>query len=142
MEPQSSLHECVRVLRSGGIFAAYDCDWPPTFNSIVEEKCKKLINLAETRARQLTDVEKHLQQIEESGLFRFSKEILFHNWELCNADRYANIALSQRGLQTAFKKGAHELYKEVEHFKNNVTEAFAGKAQNVLFSYRMRLGIK
>lgn len=151
MEPQSTLHECARVLRSGGIFAAYDSDWPPTFNWIVEEQYKKLINLAETRARQLADVEKHphkwnkekhLQQIEESGLFRFSKEIVFHNWELCNADRYANIALSQGGLQTALKKGANELHKEVEHFKNNVTEAFAGKAQNVLFSYRMRLGIK
>ena len=30
MEPTSTLAEVARILRQGGAFCAYDCDWPPT----------------------------------------------------------------------------------------------------------------
>lgn len=32
MEPQSTLREFARVPRPGGIFVAYDCDWPPVLD--------------------------------------------------------------------------------------------------------------
>src|SRR5437763_607052 len=32
MEPDATFAEVARILREGGIFAAYDCDWPPTLN--------------------------------------------------------------------------------------------------------------
>lgn len=32
MDPESTLREISRVLRTGGVFAAYDCDWPLPFN--------------------------------------------------------------------------------------------------------------
>ncbi|CAM4008391.1 class I SAM-dependent methyltransferase [Lederbergia lenta] len=151
MDPQLTLKEFARVLQPGGVFAAYDCDWPPTFNKDVEESYRQLIALADARVNQLSSEEKqaykwnkeqHLQQIRQSGLFSFSKEIVFHHWELCDANRYSNIALSQGGLQTALKLGADELLSLVTKFSNQVEEAFDGKPQEVLFSYRMRLGIK
>ncbi len=30
MEPQATFEEARRILHSGGVFAAIDCDWPPT----------------------------------------------------------------------------------------------------------------
>src|SRR5947207_1210964 len=30
MDPEPTFAEVARILRSGGVFAAYDCDWPPT----------------------------------------------------------------------------------------------------------------
>jgi len=83
-----------------------------------------------------------LIQIQKSGLFRFAKEIVFHNWEQCDATRYTNIALSQGALQTAIKLGADDLHQAVENFRNQVVDAFAGETLDVLFSYRMRLAIK
>ncbi|WP_191561239.1 class I SAM-dependent methyltransferase [Metabacillus idriensis] len=151
MEPESTLKEFARVLRTGGVFAAYDCDWPPAFDWTIEDQYKKIISHADKLIQQLAPMEehsykwdknKHLQNIEESGLFRFSREIVFHHWESCDADRYTNIALSQGGLQTALKKGADELLTQAEIFRKNVTEAFAGTSQDILFSYRMRLGVK
>nr|WP_144926953.1 class I SAM-dependent methyltransferase [Paenibacillus bovis] len=151
MEPQSTLREFSRVLRTGGVFAAYDCDWPPAFNWEVEESYKHLIKLADNRVSELSqseqqahkwDKEKHLIQIQKSGLFRFAKEIVFHNWEQCDATRYTNIALSQGALQTAIKLGADDLHQAVENFRNQVVDAFAGETLDVLFSYRMRLAIK
>src|SRR3984893_18785877 len=32
MEPTSTLAEVARILRPGGLFAAYDYDWPPTLH--------------------------------------------------------------------------------------------------------------
>ncbi len=53
MEPQSTFAEVARVLRPGGVFAAVDCDWPPTVGSAELERawadCRKTIRVYETR---------------------------------------------------------------------------------------------
>lgn len=53
MEPQSTLREFARVLRPGGVFAAYDCDWPPALNWKIEEQYKRLLALGDARALEL-----------------------------------------------------------------------------------------
>ncbi|WP_313886457.1 class I SAM-dependent methyltransferase [Bacillus sp. SD088] len=151
MDPQPTLREFARVLRVGGVFAAYDCDWPPSFTKEIEEHYQALIALAESRVTELAPTkqlafkwnkDEHLQQICDSQLFSFSKEIVFHRWEQCDATRYANIALSQGGLQTALKLGANDLHDAITAFQHHVQQAFGGEIQDILFSYRMRLGIK
>lgn len=150
MEPQSTLREFARVLRPGGVFAAYDCDWPPVVDWEIEQQYLKLYSLGDQRAGEMAqdneqafkwNKDEHLQQIKASGLFRYAREIVFHNWENCNAERYANLALSQGSLQTALKLGAKELELEVAAFRQLVEKAFAGEDKQVLFGYRMRLGI-
>ena len=37
MEPEGALAEIARVLRPGGVFAAYDYDWPPVVHRDAEE---------------------------------------------------------------------------------------------------------
>lgn len=53
MEPEGTLTEVARVLRPGGVFAAIDCDWPPTVGSAELERawtdCRKTIRVYETR---------------------------------------------------------------------------------------------
>eukprot|EP00026_Physarum_polycephalum_P006995 Phypoly_transcript_07048.p1 GENE.Phypoly_transcript_07048~~Phypoly_transcript_07048.p1 ORF type:complete len:197 (+),score=18.96 Phypoly_transcript_07048:75-665(+) len=36
MEPTATFKEIQRLLRPGGVFAAFDCDWPPVINSEAE----------------------------------------------------------------------------------------------------------
>ncbi|WP_342552402.1 class I SAM-dependent methyltransferase [Paenibacillus sp. FSL R7-0652] len=150
MEPQSTLREFARVLRPGGIFAAYDCDWPPVLDWQLEAAYQQLVSTADELASHLSseaqqahkwNKEGHLQQIRESGLFRYSREIVFHHYEQFTADRYANLALSQGGLQTALKLGAAEVNDMAEHFRRQAELVFAGKSKEALFSYRMRIGI-
>lgn len=151
MEPVSTLREFARVLTDGGVFAAYDCDWPPTANWRVESSYLHLMK----RADQLIDEriskdeqalkrnkEEHLQLIRESGHFRYAREIVFHNEEDCTANRYVGLALSQGGVQTAFKLGAVELQETVDQFQREVEEYFQQETRKIMFSYRMRLGIK
>ncbi|OCT13685.1 SAM-dependent methyltransferase [Paenibacillus pectinilyticus] len=150
MEPQSTLREFARVLRPGGVFAAYDCDWPPVVDSDIEQQYMKLTTLGHQLAVELEveqeqaykwNKEEHLSQIQASGLFRYAREIVFHNWEPCTADRYVKLALSQGSLQTALKLGAKELEAEAASFREIVEKAFAGEEKSILFGYRMRLGI-
>ncbi|MGF9698471.1 class I SAM-dependent methyltransferase [Paenibacillus sp. MABNR03] len=150
MEPQSTLREFARVLRPGGIFAAYDCDWPPVLDWQLEQAYQQLIAEADEQASRLEAQEnqahkwskdEHLQQMNQSGLFRYVREIVFHHHETFDADRYVHLALSQGGLQTALKLGADELLTAAEEFRALAARIFDGQSRTVLFSYRMRLGI-
>jgi SAM-dependent methyltransferase len=42
MEPEPTLAEAARILRPGGIFAAYDYDWPPIVHWQVEAAFEEL----------------------------------------------------------------------------------------------------
>lgn len=151
MEPSGTLKEASRVLTKGGIFAAYDCDWPPTVHWTLDGEYNNLIGKADAVIASLTkkedrawkrDKEQHLQQLKDSGRFRFTKEIVFHNIEQCDADRYSGLALSQGGVQTVMKLGSTELDADIAAFKRMTEQYFQGRTLDVLFSYRMRLGVK
>ena len=53
MDPGPTLDEVARLLRPGGVFAAVDCDWPPTVGSAELEaawaECRSVLRVYETR---------------------------------------------------------------------------------------------
>jgi SAM-dependent methyltransferase len=53
MEPVSTFTEVARLLRPGGVFAAIDCDWPPSVGDHMAEQaweeCRQQIRVFETR---------------------------------------------------------------------------------------------
>ncbi len=159
MEPQSTLKEAARVLRRGGIFAAYDCDWPPTVHWEIEDHYLRLMDRVEAITAAPTgqkDIvtkstvkkwrkEDHLKNMNESGVFRFTKEIVFHDRQPCDAGRYIGLALSQGGLQAVQKAGpafAAGLNEEIAAFRERAEKFFRGATLDILFSYRMRIGVK
>lgn len=151
MNPQPTLAEFARLLRPGGVFAAYDCDWPPVLSADLEAAYMELYELAERRANELSrederahkwPKEQHLRQIEESGHFRYAREIVFHNRERCDASRYLGIALSQGGTQAAIRLGAEDVKALSESFGRRAEAFFDGRTKEVLFGYRMRLGVR
>jgi SAM-dependent methyltransferase len=75
MEPRPVLAEAARILRRGGVFAAYDYDVPPVVQPDVDELFRELI-AARRAARDRLGIfagqkvwpkERHLQQIQASG---------------------------------------------------------------------------
>ncbi|MGM1045547.1 MAG: class I SAM-dependent methyltransferase [Bacillota bacterium] len=151
MEPASTLKEAARILRPEGIFAVYDCDWPPSLHWPIEQSYHELIEFSEIiidrhieegRKAHKWNKNEHLKHIRESGLFRFAKEIVFHHMEPCTAERYVGLAISQGGVQTLLRLGIQELNPAIDAFRKQVEEYFQGETREVMFSYRMRLGIK
>lgn len=151
MEPVSTLQEAGRVLKPGGIFATYDCDWPPVIGWRLEQGYSQLIAAADAILEQIEpagsgavkrDKEKHLSMLRDSGVFRYTREIVFHHQEECDAERFIGLALSQGGLQTGLKLQPESLEPAVASFRENVEELFGGVRKVMRFGYRMRIGIK
>lgn len=151
MEPSSTLEEVSRVLKDGGVFAAYDCDWPPTVHWELENEFVKLHGKADEivdRVQKPQDKalkrnkNEHLRNLKASGRFRFTREIVFHNFEKCNAERYVGLALSQGGIQAVLKSCLPDLNADIDRFTDIVKGHFEEKTLDIMFSYRLRLGIK
>ncbi len=150
MEPSGTLREAARVLAPGGLFAAYDCDWPPVLTPSVETAYRHLIGSADAwnaaHAPQEQRAVKwnkdgHLSRMEASGHFAFVREVVFHHLERCDAERYVGLTLSQGGVQQALKLEASGLEDEIAAYRERVERHFAGQTLEILFPYRLRLGI-
>ncbi len=149
MEPAPTFAESARILRAGGVFAAYDCDWPPTVNEPAERAYIDFIAGAEAighargwyRGVQRSDKEGHLARMQASGKFRHVKEIVVHHAEPGDADRLIGIALSQGSVATLLKRGLSENEIGLPQFRARVERAVGHHALSFYFGYRVRLGI-
>lgn len=151
MDPDSTLQEVSRCLRPGGIFAAYDCDWPLVLKPDIEARYSHLIATSEALLTELQpaaeqarkwDKEGHLARMKASGVFTYAREIVFHNTENCDAQRYVGLMLSQGGIQTVLKLAPAALTQDIAGFTADVEQFFQGRTLPVLISYRMRVGVK
>ncbi len=86
--------------------------------------------------------EKHLDDIRASGLFQFSKEIVFHSVEQCDAEHFIAIALSQSQLQELLKAGVNETELDLHSFRAGVHRALGESPRPMYLSYRMQIAVK
>lgn len=153
MEPVSTLQEANRVLKPGGVFAAFDCDWPPVIGWRLEQEYMRLIAAGDELLERLEppdsgavkrDKDKHLATLRESGVFRYTREIVFHHQEDCTAERFIGLALSQGGVQTILKLQPAAIAPAIEAFRARVEQEFGvnNSTRIMTFGYRMRIGIK
>jgi SAM-dependent methyltransferase len=149
MEPEPTFAEIARILRGGGIFAAMDCDWPPTMNWQAEDaynrfddECEKL---GEARGfyRDVKQWDKsgHLKRMQASAQFRFTKEIVVHHTEMGNAERLVGLAMSQGGVATLLKFGLTEEEIGVPQFRATAHQLLGDEPLPWYFSYRVRYAI-
>lgn len=151
MEPLGTLTEVNRILKDGGIFATVDCDWPPVCNWVAEKAYCDLFKRVTEIEQQDPEIgnryhkwskSKHLSNIEQSGYFRFAREIVFINEEKCDSDRFVKIAISQGGLQSILKIKPELILSHIDKFRKTVEEVFGQRTFDISFCYRMRIGVK
>ena len=147
MEPESTLREVARLLKPNGVFAAYDCDWPPVCDAALDSAYQDLDDYFDKVETDISDFIKypkgqHLENIRKSGHFGYTREIVFANTESCDANRYYSFALSQGGTKVILRKNPALIEKEIAAFKIAVDHYFRDKTLPIEFCYRMRLGIK
>src|SRR5215203_1993578 len=102
MDPQPTFAEAARILRRGGLFVAYDYDWPPVIDPEVDEaydayqarRAEMRRNRGIQRGADRWAKPGHLERMRESGKFRFCRELVFHSIEDGNADRVVGFAYS------------------------------------------------
>ncbi len=150
MEPEPTFAEVARILRPGGLFVAYDYDWPPTVHWEVEQAYHDTIaHFRRIRAERAIDrgvkswsKEKHLTRMQESGQFRYVKELLIHQLEEGNAQRFIGLTLSY-GIARYLKQGyLTEQEVGLDHLKRVAQDFIGLELIPWYFSYRVRIGIK
>ena len=151
MEPQSTLTEANCILKPGGLFLAYDCDWPLVCDWHVEKAYAELEErIAECEAS-LPDVQQayhkwpkdqHLANIQKSGYFTFAREIVFAVQEPCTADRFIAIAKSQGGIQSLFKRHPEVIEPRWQTFERTARHYLGAGEVPTDFCYRLRIGVK
>lgn len=109
-----ALPEAARILKPGGVFAAYDCQWPPTIEATVDAAyiaVDRHIRQEEVR-RGLrpphAEKERHLDRMTASGCFDQVALIAVHSRESGDADRLVGVALSQGGARALLSTGLTE----------------------------------
>ncbi len=150
LEPVSTLTEVTRILRPGGVFAAYDCDWPPTIGWEIATLYKQFMARVGSMEKDQGvfdtvtkwDKSQHLARIKDSGRFRYTNEVLVHSTESGTADRLIGLVRSFGGLTTLLKRGLTEQEIGLPQFEEKTRQLLGNTPQPWYFSYRIRLGIK
>ncbi len=150
MDPAPTFAEVARLLRPGGVFAAYDADWPPTISAEAERVYIDFVERAEGMGEQRGwyrgvirwKKEEHLARMETSGRFRYVKEIVVHHVEPGDAERLVGLALSQGGVAKLLQNGMSESEIGLDPFRAAAQRALGDRSVTWYFSYRVRLGIK
>jgi len=150
MEPESTLAEVARVLRPGGVFAACDHDfWPlvaPWEAALALHAFGQRIRELEEREQVSADVPRweksgHLERIEASGRFRYTREILLHHVEKGNAERLVGLALSQGGVQTLLKAGMSEADLGIDQLRIEAVSLLSDEPQPWYWGVRVCVGV-
>jgi len=150
MEPVATLAEVARILRPGGVFAAYDYDWPFT----VTWETEQLYNSFMERVWEVATARgvfvdppgwkksEHLERMRASGHFRQVKEMTLSDVRQGDAEAFIGLALSNvvvellaRGQVTAEEIGLAE-------FERAVRAALPEGPVPFYVSYCVRLALK
>jgi SAM-dependent methyltransferase len=114
MRPERVLPEIHRILRPGGVLCAYTYvglqtpTWDPEaeWEAVLARKRELRGRLGLDRDAQHWPVSR--ARIEESGLFRYVRELALHSVEVGSGDRLVGLALSEGSMTTLLAAGATE----------------------------------
>ena len=147
MEPSSTLAEIARILRPGGVFAAYDYDAPPTITGeldlLAQEVLRRFVELIGERGLAGTitiwSKDKHLERMRESGYFGFTREVVLHHIEHGDAARYLEM-MSSNAFSHQFQFTEQEI--GLDRLSSAAFTLVGSKHLPWYWSYRVRIGIK
>lgn len=150
MEPAPVLAEAARILRPGGVFAAYDYDLPPVVQPEVDAAFAAHF-AARARARERLGLaagaatwpkQRHLEQIRASGHFRFAREIVCHGCQETDAARLTGLAESLGGPAGLFGGQAPEVTESSRLLAETAHRVLEDRTWPMFVCYRVRLGVK
>lgn len=150
MEREPVLAEAARVLRPGGVFAAYDYDTPPLVHPEIDAAFREHLELR-GRFRDLHRVEagwtrtpkaSHLDAIRESGHFAYAREAVFHDLAEVGAREILGFARSLGLVPELVALGVTEDELGLTALAD-VTERVLGERRVPwVLGYRVRVGVK
>jgi SAM-dependent methyltransferase len=146
-DPDRALPEIARLLRPGGVLAAYDCDWPPAVDweadaaylEYEEQRSALEISRGLQPPKQVKD--EHAGRMRASGQFRFVTEIALHHRDQGDAGHLVDLALSQGGTVALLNAGASEDELGLTRLREVAARRIPGPVP-FWWTYRIRLAVR
>ena len=150
MEPEPTFQEIARILRPRGVFAAIDCEFPPTIHPEIDEAYQDSMDRAEIREKRHAlskgvrrwDKVGHLSRMSASGLFSFTKEIYCHSIEQGGTDRLIGLIKSQSTVAELLKSGLSEEEIGLSDLRKSADAILSGRSLPWFWSYEIRIAVK
>ena len=147
MEPTATLAEIARILRPGGLFAAYDYDSPPAIHWELDRLAlavsSRFVELVQERglpqSLKIWPKNKSLDPLRESAHFRFTREVLLHHIEQGDAVRFLEMMQSSA---LSYQSQFSEQEISFDRLRQAAFQYIGSEAMPWYFSYRVRIGIK
>jgi SAM-dependent methyltransferase len=146
-DPDRALPEIARLLRPGGVLAAYDCDWPPAVDWETDAAYlayeDQRLALETSRGLQPPKAAKHghAGRMRASGRFRFVTEIAVHHRDEGDAGRLVDLALSQGGTVALRREGLSEQELGLTRLREVAERRIPGPVP-FWWTYRIRLAVR
>jgi ubiquinone/menaquinone biosynthesis C-methylase UbiE len=150
MEPGAVLAEVARILRPGGVFAAYDYDVPPIVRPEVDVAFAAYFE-ARRVARERLGVpagaatwpkDGHLGRLRESGHFWFTREFVCHSLVHTDADRIVGLAERVGPPPGALGGAAPEVDETFDALQSTARRVLGDRVHPMVVCYRARVGVK
>lgn len=146
-DPGRAAAEVARILRPGGVFAAYDCRWPPCVDAEVDAAYAAFDRLTTAAELRLglrpphAGKSGHLARLRDSGLFRQVTEIALHKRDAGDGDRLVDVALSQGGVVALRAAGVAESDIGLARLREVAARRLPG-VRPWWWTYRIRLAVR
>jgi SAM-dependent methyltransferase len=150
MDREATLAEAARVLRSGGVFAAYDYDVVPLVHPEIDAAFLEHLRLR-GRYRDEHRVQagwtrrpkaEHLDVIRDSGLFAYAREFVLHDEAEADAAELMGLARSLGLVPELVALGVTEEQLGLTRLEETTRRVLGGARTRRLLGYRVRVGVK
>jgi SAM-dependent methyltransferase len=146
MDPQPTFAEAARILRPGGVFAAYDYELPPSVDWEVDAAFEYfLLRVGKFRRERLSipPAEKagHVPRMRESGLFRYVRELGVSGEDAADAGRVVGLALSLGPVGRLLDEGLSEEEIGLAGLREAAERVLGDRERTWTLSYRVRFGV-
>jgi ubiquinone/menaquinone biosynthesis C-methylase UbiE len=150
MEPAPTFAEVARILRSGGVFAAYDYEAPPLVHWRIDQAhdavMRRVADLAPQRGSERGvhqwDKSGHPGRIAASGCFRWSRQVMVHHRTRVDAAHLIGGMRTYGGLVALLKSGATVGDVGLDAYDRTVKEVLGKGSADCHWSYRVCLAVR
>ncbi len=141
MPHEPTIAEISRLLRPGGVFAAYDYDWPPLVDWEVDAAFLRVIEASGVDPDR-PEKAMHVERLRASGCFRAVREVFLQARQLADAEHVARLPLAFGPVARKLDAGATEEELGLDQLRRTIERRLDPTANVLRWSYRIRLAWK